>query len=256
MKKVILALCLVVLASYGYTQTVYTCDVKKDIIIGTLSLGVFGSQFFVKNAPDKIPDSFDKNDINGFDRSLMFSFNKTVDMISDYGVYGMLVLPVLSVAGNLRDTNKLLTYGIMYSEAFLLTFGTENLLKNSVMRYRPYMYEGPLPSGKEDDYYKSFPSGSTSLAFLSATFLSTTFSREYPESKWKLPLIIGSYTLAAGVVSMRITSGSHFMTDVLAGAAIGGFYGWVIPFLHKKQDNENNLAINFTGNGFLVSLKL
>jgi len=256
MKKVIFSIYLIVLVSYGYTQSVYTYDIKKDIIIGALSLGVFGSQFFVENKPDQIPDSLNKNDINGFDRSLMFPYNKTMDTISDYGVYGMLVLPALSVVGNLRDTNKLLTYGIMYSEAFLLTFGTENLLKNCIIRYRPYMYEGDLPSGKENDYYNSFPSGSTSLAFLSATFLSTTFSQEYPESKWKLPIVIGSYTLAAGVVSMRIASGSHFMTDVLAGAAIGGFYGWIIPVLHKKQNNENNLAINFTGNGFLVSLKL
>jgi membrane-associated phospholipid phosphatase len=54
---------------------------------------------------------------------------------------------------------------------------------------------------------------------------------------------------------MRIISGSHFLTDVLTGTVIGSFYGWIIPFLHKKQ-NKNGLAINFTGNGLSVSLKL
>jgi len=255
MRKGFFAFVLVSLVSYGYTQSVYTYDVKKDIVIGTLSLGMFVTPFFVDNKPDKFPGSFNKNDINGFDRSVMFSYNKTLDNISEYGVYGMLVLPIISTFGNMRDMNTWLTYGIMYSEAFFLTYGSETLLKNSIIRYRPYMYEGELPAGKGTDYYRSFPSGSTSLAFLSATFLSTTFSQEYPESKWKLPVIIGSYALAAGVVSMRITSGSHFMTDVIAGAAIGSFYGWVIPFLHKKHNNENNLAVNFTGNGLLVSLK-
>jgi len=253
MKHIFLVLCLVIIASLGYTQSVYTYDLKKDIVLGTLSLGVFASPFFVTNTTDKIPDSPDKNDINPFDRSVMFPYNRTMDNISEYGVYGMLVLPVLSVVGNMHDTNTWITYGIMYSEAFLLTYGTENLLKNCINRYRPYMYEGGLPSGKENDFNNSFPSGSTSLAMLSATFLSTTFSAEYPESKWKLPVIIGSYTLAVGVASMRIGSGSHFMTDVLAGAAIGSFYGWVIPFLHKQPNN--NFAVIPTGNGFLVSLR-
>jgi membrane-associated phospholipid phosphatase len=176
-------------------------------------------------------------------------------LISDYGVYGLLTLPILSVIGNANDTNTWLTYGIMYTEAFLLTFGTKDLLKNAIIRYRPYMYEGGIPDGREDDYYKSFPSGSTALAFLSATFLSTTFSEEYPDSKWRLPIIIGSYTLATGIASMRIVSGSHFLSDVLVGATIGSLYGWIIPFLHKKQNNENNLAINFTGNRILISLK-
>jgi len=254
MKNMVMVFCLLIAASYGFTQDVYTYDAKKDIVLGAVSLGVFITPFFINNAPDNPPASpRDKSDINGFDRSVMFPYNRPLDNISEYGVYGMLVLPALSVVGDLHNTNKLLTYGIMYSEAFLLTYGTENLLKNTINRDRPYVYEGPIPFGKGTDYYNSFPSGSTSLAMLSATFLSTTFSAEYPDSEWKLPVIIGSYTLAAGVAAMRITSGSHFMTDVLTGAAIGSFYGWIIPFLHKQPNN--NLSLLLTGNGFLVSLQ-
>ena len=143
----------------------------------------------------------------------------------------------------------------MYTEAFLLTFGTKELLKNAIIRYRPYMYMGDIPAGNEKDYYKSFPSGSTALAFLSAGFLSSTFSAEYPDSPWKIPVIAGIYTLAAGIASFRIISGSHFMTDVLTGAAIGSLYGWLIPVFHKRNNNTNNVAMNFTGNGFIVTLK-
>jgi membrane-associated phospholipid phosphatase len=255
MKKYFLVFCFCVAAYSSYSQSVFTYDLKKDIIIGGLSLGVFVSPFFVKNTPAQIPNSLNRNDINGFDRSLMFSYNEILDMISDYGVYGMLVLPVMSVIGNANDINTWLTYGIMYTEAFLLTFGTKDLLKNAIIRYRPYMYEGGIPTGQENDYYNSFPSGSTSLAFLSATFLTTTFLWEYPDSKWKLPVIIGSYSLAAAVPIMRIISGTHFITDVFTGAAIGSFYGWVIPFLHRRNSN-NNVTINIAPNGFLVSLKL
>jgi undecaprenyl-diphosphatase len=241
-------------AYYGFTQSVYTYDIRNDIVIGSLSIGLALSSFFVHNEPARIPVSLKTNDVNTFDRSFMFSYNRPFDSISDYGVYGILALPAISIIGNLSDKNRLLTYGIMNIEAFLLTFGTINLLKSALLRYRPYMYAGGIPDGKEDDYYNSFPSGSTAYAFLGAAFLSTTFSREYPESKWKLPVIIGSYTLATGIASMRILSGSHFLSDVLIGAAIGSLYGWLIPVLHIKNNNKNDLAINCTGNGMLVSL--
>jgi len=237
-----------------YPQTVYELNVKRDIAIGIVSLGLGITPFFINNEPDNIPGKQNKNDINAFDRSLMFSYNKPLDYISDYGAYGVAALPIISLIPNIKDLNSVLTYGVMYGEALLLTYGTAFTLKNAVVRYRPYVYSDGVPAGKEKDYFNSFPSGSTSFAFLGATFLSTTFSREFPESEWKLPVIIGSYTLAAGVASMRILSGSHFLTDVFTGAIIGSFYGWIIPWLHQKKDNDR-LTIAPTGNGIIVSLK-
>ena len=71
-----------------------------------------------------------------------------------------------------------------------------------------------------------------------AAFLSTTFSQEFPESRWKIPVIIGSFTLSSFVGVTRILSGDHFLTDVLAGAAIGSLYGWLIPTLHKRNSGS------------------
>jgi membrane-associated phospholipid phosphatase len=256
MKKIFVLLCLFLFVYKIYTQSVFTYDVKKDIIIGTLALGTFISPFFINNEPEHIPKSLNNDDVNAFDRHLMFSYNKPLDVVSDVGVYGLLVLPAISLAGNIKDKNTWLTYGIMYAEAFCLTFGTKDLLKNAIIRYRPYMYSDGVPDGKETDYYNSFPSGSTSLAFLSAGFLSATFSTEYPNSPWGIPIIGGTYMLATGVAVCRILSGSHFLTDVLIGAAIGSLYGWLIPLLHIRQNGRNNMAINFTGNGIIMFLKL
>jgi membrane-associated phospholipid phosphatase len=255
MRKIFVIFCLFLIKFNAFSESVFTYDLKKDIVLGTLSLGMFVSPFFVNNEPENIPKNWDKNDVNVFDRNLMFSYNKSLDITSDYGVYALLTLPAVSFAGQIKDKEAWLTYGIMYTEAFLLTFGTKDLLKNAAIRYRPYMYDGGIPDGKDDDYYKSFPSGSTALAFLSAGFLSATFSAEYPDSQWKFPIIAGIHTLAAGVATCRIVSGSHFLTDVLAGAAIGSLYGWAVPLLHKKQNNENIITMNFTGNGFVTALK-
>jgi membrane-associated phospholipid phosphatase len=235
-------------------ESVFTYDIKKDAVIGSAALGMFITPFFVNNEPDGIPHSLDKSEVNGFDRAMMFPYIKSLDIASDFGVYGMLVLPIMSLAGNITDKTAWISYGVMYAEAFLLTYGTKELLKNAVIRYRPYMYAGGIPSGKEDDYYNSFPSGSTALAFLSAGFLSATFLAEYPDSRWKIPVAGGAYALAAAVAVSRILSGSHFPTDVLAGAAIGSLYGWLMPLLHKRHSGEGAVRAFFTGSGLVVSI--
>ena len=116
------------------------------------------------------------------------------------------------------------------------------------------MYADGVPDGKERDFHNSFPSGAATFSFLSSTFLSITFSQEFPESKWKWPVILGSYTLAAGVASMRVYSGSHFLTDVFVGAIIGSMYGGLIPLLHLKNNNRN-FTLTPNVNGMAISFR-
>jgi membrane-associated phospholipid phosphatase len=237
-----------------FSQTVYELDTRTDLIIGTISLGIGITPFFVNNKPENIPGPLDKNEVNSFDRSFMFSRNKSLDLFSDHVPYGMALLPVISLMPNIKEKNAAITYGVMYGEALLLTYGTVFTLKSAIIRYRPYMYFDGVPDGKENDYHNSFPSSATAFSFLGATFLSTTFFHEYPESKWKFPVLIGSYSLAAGVASMRVLSGAHFLTDVFTGAVISSFYGWLIPWLHLKKVNER-ITIVPAGTGIIVSLK-
>ena len=242
-------------APSAFQQSVFSWSVEKDVPLGILSLAAALSPLFVHNEPGTLPGKQNRNNVPSFDRPLMAPYSKPLDIVSDYGVYGILLLPILSVVPNIGNKNTLLTYTVMYAEAFLLTAGPKDLLKNAVIRYRPYVYADGIPSGKEHDYDNSFPSGSTAYAFLGAGFLSATFSHEFPESPWKIPVIAGSYTLAAGIASMRIASGSHFLSDVLAGAAIGSLYGWLIPMFHRKPSHAP-LMLHLSGNALIVSLKL
>jgi len=256
MKKLLMVFCLVYFAQVNCSsQSVYRLDLTNDVIIGTLSLGFGITPFFMHNEQKNIPDTLNSDKVNSLDRLLMFSYNKPLDLFSDNIAYALALLPVISLIPNIQDSNAVFTYCVMYGESLLLTYGTTFSLKNAVIRYRPYMYADGVPAGKEKDFYNSFPSGAVSFAFLSAAFLSTTFSREFPESKWKAPVIAGSHTLAAGVGAMRIVSGAHFLTDVLTSAAVSSLYGWLIPRLHLRKDNER-LTIIPAGNGMLVSLKL
>ena len=256
MKKLLLLVCMVFATLNCFAESVYTYDLTKDVIIGAVSVGLTASSFFIDSSSNSASRDavLRKSDVNAFDRSLMFDFNKPLDLTSTIATCGLAVLPVLSLGGNIKDFNAWVTYGIMYAESALLVYGSSEILKNTVMRYRPYFYSGEIPSGQESDYYKSFPSRHTAFAFMSAGFLTTTFFNEYPDSGWKIPLCAISYTLAAGIGAARVFSGNHFLSDVLTGAAIGSVYGYLIPWLHLRKDADR-VALTPMPNGLVVTLK-
>ena len=240
-------------------KSVFALDLKKDIILSALSLGTrFGSRLISDSTIYQ--KNLDVNDINFIDRGLVFHRSQlrhvaSVTMASWIG--GLPVIVPLGLVGwsDLRsDFNIWLTYGVMYAQAMGFTLGTRGAIGRIVGRPRPYNYlagfiEGPL-------IVNSFPSGTTAMAFMPATFLSVTFSAEFPDSRWKIPIIVGSHTLAAAVGAGRIVAGTHFLTDVLAGAAIGSFFGWLIPTLHRRPNDENNLSFRFTESGAIMSVRL
>lgn len=81
---------------------------------------------------------------------------------------------------------------------------TVNGLKYTVSRLRP-----------DGSSYNSFPSGHTATAFMTATML-------HKEYGWKSPWFsIGAYTTAAVTGMSRVLNNRHWVSDVVAGAAIG-----------------------------------
>lgn len=102
-----------------------------------------------------------------------------------------------------------------------------NGLKYSVGRLRP-----------DGSRYNSFPSGHTATAFMTATML-------HKEYGWRNPLFsIGGYTAAAVTGVSRMLNNRHWMSDVVAGAAIGigsvhlGYYLSDLIFRNKGLANE------------------
>jgi membrane-associated phospholipid phosphatase len=90
---------------------------------------------------------------------------------------------------------------------------------------------------------------------MSAGFLTTTFLTEYPDSKWKLPVVSGAYALAVAVAASRVFSGSHYVTDVIAGAALGSLYGYLVPLLHIRKQADTNITLAPVPGGFVFSYK-
>lgn len=79
------------------------------------------------------------------------------------------------------------------------------------------------------------------MAFSSAAYTQTVFSLKYPDSPYRTAVTATTWALAATTAVLRVASGNHFVTDVLAGAAIGSVLGFAGPYLTHLifRDKEN-----------------
>ncbi|MGN1164096.1 MAG: phosphatase PAP2 family protein [Candidatus Ornithospirochaeta sp.] len=172
---------------------------------------------------------------NSFDALAVYPYSKSLDKASTIIDAGIMASPALLAVGRTLDED--ITLGVMYAETMAGAYLTKEILKGVVERERPYMSAGNPPLEDKDEWNESFPSGHTTMAFASASFLSYAFSKYYPDSKWKIPVTAASFTAATAVAVMRVRSGCHYMTDVAAGALIGTLWGIGIPMLHNLGEN-------------------
>ncbi len=104
---------------------------------------------------------------------------------------------------------------------------SSNLLKNLFERIRPnnVLPDVRLLVGATSSY--SFPSSHAVNNFAIATFL----AKIYPKYKWML------FTIASLVAFSRPYVGVHYFSDILAGAVIGAFLGYIFALLIIKINN-------------------
>lgn len=170
------------------------------------------------------------SDVNAIDRALMFSYSEPLDTVSDYTQYAAFLSPAaFALAAPPRDW---LGIGAMYAGSAVLSYAARTGIKAVVERNRPYMYFDDPPASliEEGDHLDSFPSGHSIMAFTGAGYTATLFALRYPDSPYRVPAVAGAYALATATAALRIGSGSHFLTDAFAGAAIGTLFGFIVPY--------------------------
>ncbi len=145
------------------------------------------------------------------------------------GVFLAILSLTLAGLGWWRKKPTLQTAGIQALLAFLLAGLSSQILKHLFGRARPrilleagFHLLGPtLQSG-----FDSFPSGHALTTFAVATALAKNFSK----GAWIF------YLLASLIAVSRVLSGSHFPTDVIAGALLGILMGKLVLWALKRRD--------------------
>lgn len=133
--------------------------------------------------------------------------------------------------------------GVKAQHCFLdrtIILGMSAVTMVAVTKCAKMAFKESRPDGNGKD---AFPSGHTAISFMCAEFL----WQEYRASKpW-----IGytGYALAAGVAYLRVHNNRHWVSDVVAGAAVGmlstKFAYWLYPKLFKEHKRGVKKAVAF-----------
>lgn len=148
------------------------------------------------------------------------------------GPYVVYAMGAIGSYAFLFKKEKLQTTTLLSAQAFITSGILERTVKLVAGRQRPFINSspkgGPEPlfhgppymfrESREDRFGSSFPSGHTTAAFAVAT----VFAEQYKNRPW-IPVV--AYTAASLVGISRLSENKHWITDVVAGAALGYLSG-------------------------------
>lgn len=165
-------------------------------------------------------------------------------LLSDLTSFAQLWLLIMLgiIILNIIKNKKIDVYFIIsLIPVFLIWLISDNYIKPEVERIRPYQtYEfSAFATVMEAINYEfddnfSFPSGHTLVSFSCAYLISKQFKKSAPYM----------YVLAALIGFSRIILGSHYFSDVLAGACLGFVGGIIGDLLSHKLSPLINEKIN------------
>ena len=181
--------------------------IVPGILMGT---GAFTTVFFKNEIKYKIVEQRNKQ---------MGSFHTNLD---DYLEYVSIPIAYgLDVFG-IKSKNDFLNRTAILIKGEILFYASTNLLKMATRELRP---DG-------SDRY-SFPSGHTTQAFATATFLSEEYKDRLP---W---MPYAAYTIAGTTGLLRIANNKHHIGDVLFGAGLGLLVMKTSYWTHRYKWGKN-----------------
>lgn len=228
-------------SSFGQVDSPYYLSLKRELLysgggLGTLALGahlrsqVGGLKF----------EDLQVKEINTFDRIATEMSSDVADKWSDYTLLTSIGLPATLLIGK-RSRKDFFKISVLFAEVMAISNGLTQISKSVFQRPRPYVFaenwdpERILSSNDR----AAFVSGHTSESAAGTFFFARVFSDYYPNSRLK-PYVWGlSIGLPALTGYLRIRSGNHYPSDIIAGYLLGAAVGYLVPTLHKRQTRRS-----------------
>jgi membrane-associated phospholipid phosphatase len=157
-----------------------------------------------------------------------------VVLFAAFGAAGMVALAQTPKNTLVRDG---LVLGSLWFQTNLSTLMLTDLVKNSLRRNRPFVYnsQAPLIDRMESDARKSFFSGHASMTACNTFFAAKIWSDMHPNSKLKPWVWTAAAAVPAYAALQRVQAGKHYPSDVIVGLAVGAAMGYLIPQIHLTR---------------------
>jgi len=162
---------------------------------------------------------------------------KASDVISRAGsIYGLgAVATTFYLIGRKNNDYRARETGLLSAEALINSMITEAALKGITQRARP------LAGRERSEFFErgnSFPSGHSTQAWAVAAVIAS-------EYKHRPAVQIAAYGIATAVSVARFTGHKHYISDVVAGSALGyGIGKFVFRAHHRESDVEEDSMIS------------
>lgn len=214
---------------------------REAILLGTGAVTGITAFFILGNVTPLTAEeinSLNPSDVNGFDGGAIGPFIE--DYLGDAFLYGSYLLPLTFLA--YENTNEdFLELALMYGEVLLIQGSINGIVKGTVLRTRPYVYDTntSLDEKTTTQARISFFSGHTAMTSAITFFTAKVFT-EYIDNKTTEIILWGSAALIPAITAYsRVNTHWHFPTDVMVGYAFGALLGYFIPELHKNRMGES-----------------
>jgi len=231
-------------ASDALVRDAYVMDWKTDGILTPVAIGVFGLGQWASSNLDRYQGGYEKSKLLPWDRPFAGTLNDKADVVSTL-LCGAAVAPVaialLDWHEGLLGRNDVATQILMLSQILGLEAGLNHAARGLAWWPRPLVYNKQENlSDLSNDMASSFYSGHASGAFAAAVFTGVWYDKTHPDNSNSAWVWAGGMTIATSIAALRVVSGQHYPTDVVAGALMGSLIGYAIPKLHENAANKNS----------------
>jgi len=233
----------------------------REIFLLALGAGLNAYNIYLQNKVDPLTPmqiaQLDPEQVNPFDRKTIDNYRDRTagDLLLYASVFIPLTVPLTIYKGE-EHKSDWKVWAVMTSELFLINGGFNGILKKSVLRIRPFVYnpEVDLELKTEKSARFSFYSAHTSTTASLTFFTARLFSSYLTNTRTKTLIWIGAVTYPAVTGILRLETGRHFRTDVITGYIFGAFFGYIIPDLHRISNDRLSFRPSFGGESFQVYL--
>ncbi|GAA0873145.1 hypothetical protein GCM10009117_22920 [Gangjinia marincola] len=228
------------------TNSPYETDWVKDGIWTGVGIGVSAYGLYLNLQKDDFTEqelnNLNKDDIAGIDRWVAGNSSESANSLSDIPFYASFAMPLVL----LYDKNERSHAGQiagLYVETMATTAVFYTMSSALIDRTRPLTYDTSLETDERADSKNksSFLGGHVAATTAATMFAAKVYHDFNPNSKYRkwVWLTAGALPLAVGY--LRMEAGKHFLTDNLAGYAVGIACGILVPELHRKKNADISL---------------